>query len=252
MTQKINDSFYRSALASKVSYVAHCNNRGLARMHHLDQSRACNIVHNKDSGAHMYVYDCGVDSRIVAFRGTVSLRHAWRCCDPAMSAFDTRADKVKVHSHVLELFHSLESDLSAILMSDESLAALKRKTVTFCGHSAGGSLAQFAAAYYGDVTHGNVRINCHTLGAPRVGDGAFLRWYESSVTGESVQVVHRRDLVRLLPLGAGYRTRADLIVVDGGGGWSPWTAHDLDTYLETIEELFQRVELFKKSSQKLS
>ena len=237
MTQMINDSFYRSALASKISYIKHCNNpNNLKRLQHLQGANVCNIIDKTNTGAHMYVYDCGTDAHMIAFRGTVSLKHMMRYCDTSMTTFSIRNKKIKVHSHILQLFQSLENDLSNIIC--ESLELQKNKTITFCGHSAGGSIAQFAAAYYGDITNNNIKINCHTLGSPKVGDTEFINWYNENVTGESIQVVHQNDWVKMLPFDNRYTSHKDLIILNSGGHWTnPMLTHDIDTYINTVNNM---------------
>jgi hypothetical protein len=227
----INDSIFRSALASKISYITSCKNTSRFPLLQLQGVKTCKIIDNKNTGAQMYVYESGTDSHIIAFRGTSNIKHIIKYCDTSMTTMNIKDRTFKVHSHILNLFHSLENDLSTLVF--DSLTLKKKKYITFCGHSAGGSIAQFAAAYYGDLTNKNVVINCHSFGCPKVGDNDFVKWYEDNVNGESVNIVHRHDIVSILPFDTRYSSQKNVITFPDYN-WNPFIVHDLDTYIKTL------------------
>ena len=227
MQLSLNDKLLRSALASKLSYSQDC--KKATQLHGVSQM--CNIIDNKNTGAHAYIYPSGTKSTLIAFRGSHSLDQITKYCNPMMSSFHIRGHKVKVHSHILHLFQSIENDLTNIICTEKT-----PQTYTFCGHSAGGAIAHFAAAYYGDIACRN-QIICHTFGCPKMGNEAFIEWHHE-VVKESTDVLHKNDFVNYIPFGPSYISFNNPIFLPCTKV-NPIKAHDMETYLENIEIVIQ-------------
>ena len=226
MQLSLNDNLFRSALASKLSYSQDCK-----KAKQLHGTQICNIIDNRKTGAHTYIYPSGTNSKLIAFRGSHSFDQIANYCNPGMSSFHIRGHKVKVHSHILHLFQSIENDLTNIICTETT-----PQTYTFCGHSAGGAIAHFAAAYYGDIACRN-QIICHTFGSPKMGNPAFIEWHNECVK-ESTDVIHKNDIVNYIPFGHCYAPFQNQIVLPCPKV-NPLIAHDMETYLENIEIALQ-------------
>lgn len=234
MCCSLNDNILRSALASKLSYLQNCKktvNHPLVKQLH-STTDACKIVDMR-SGAHMYIYESGLNSKLVAFRGTHSIEHMIKYSNRNMSSFDIRGHKIKIHHHILNLFESLESVLTNMVFTDI------QTNYTFCGHSAGGGLAHFAAAYYSDITNNNTNIKCHTFGCPMIGNDSFIKWHDVRVK-ESIDILHQNDIVNFLPYNLNYKPfTKQLIIQSYPKASNPILSHNMDTYLASIEVLMQ-------------
>lgn len=231
MHSQINEKVFRSALASKISY----NTKANANMIKQLQGSSIYRIINKNE-AQMYIYDSGEDSsaKIIAFRGTNSLNQLINFCNPKSSSFKIRNHSVQIHSHILHLFQCLEKDLSNIICKDPYL--MQKKAITFCGHSAGGCIAQVAAAYYADITCGNIHIECHSFGCPKVGDANFVNWFTENVK-ESIQICNDNDLICSLPFDLNniYSEIPEKKLI-GKNICNPFHSHDMDTYIENIND----------------
>jgi hypothetical protein len=73
------------------------------------------------------------------------------------------------------------------------------KEIMFCGHSLGGALATYAAAYFGNLFKNENIVKCVTFGSPRVGCQKFVKWFESSVS-EFWRVTNKKDLITCVPV----------------------------------------------------
>lgn len=217
---KLNENILKSALRSKISY----NNN-----YHICQ-KSQKIFNHKYTGARMYSWDSGPGSKIIAFRGTHDSRNLLKFFNNNMVEFNIRDNRVKIHPHIFNMFYSLEHDLTKYIMDD--LNSNSNTSLTFCGHSGGGSCAMLAAAYYGDLTGDFVKIKCHCFGSPKVGDANFIKWYSQNVD-ESINVVNKHDVVPRLSFGAEFVNNPNPIILNDHDA-SAWEAHDLDTYIEKI------------------
>jgi len=233
----LTDGLLRSALASKVAYAKTCTVArrlpSTTRLHGDDPG--CLIIDNERNGAHVYAWDSGPHSTLVAFRGSHNCRAVSRFLDARTAELRMCDAAVRVHGGTFALFESLEADLTRIVFPDPvTQNAVRERNVTFCGHSAGGGVAMLAAAYYGALTGTNMHVRCHTFGCPRVGDPAFVDWFAKNVN-ECVSVLHRSDqLARHAPMfGYRYANNPCELLIEGKTR-SPLTAHNLDTYIERI------------------
>jgi hypothetical protein len=181
-----------------------------------------------------YAWRSGDAALTVAFRGSVGSGDIARFLDMKRVDFGFREHKVQVHAGLLRTFRELERPLTRLILPDAAIAMhpdsdgeeeeaeadadaeahadadadaeahaharirTRPRHLTFTGHSLGGALALFAAAYYASLTDGRADVACHVFGAFRPGDAAFRDWYQR-VVGESVVLCNRDDLVAQLP-----------------------------------------------------
>lgn len=250
----LNDKVLRSAIASKLAYAKTVNkarimpaNMQLHGSHCTHKNPDAWIIKNDTTGINAYAWKTGPSSILIAFKGTSTLQDVKAFLNVTPSRFNFRNKMMKVHTGVLEMFHSIEDALNEEILKNLTISA--NKYITFCGHSLGGALALFAAAYYGNLTHDNIQITCHTFGAPKVGDTEFLQWLEEG-TNDIINVVAQGDLVPCLPIVPPFAAGKQVILDNGFIVSSehgqifdlpykvrdPVKRHDLETYIEFIRE----------------
>ena len=230
--QSLNEKILRSALASKIAYAPDCKIvSNLPASYQLQgiKNISCKIVDIKKTGAHVYCWNSGENAKLIAFRGVHDYKYMLNYMNPKMKEIHLE-EYIKVHSNILDNFYSLEEELSDYIF-DKPINN-KKKSITFCGHSAGGVLAMIAAAYYGDITGDNTHITCHTFGSPKVGNIEFHKWYDRNVD-ESVNIANKHDYARHIPFGFNYVYNKNIIIEDNT--LNPLKAHDLDTYQLLLE-----------------
>ena len=242
---KCSEDVLRSAFASKLSYA-----RGNVKPLHLKY--IYNRLHsniNKDlehiwtitdtPGANVYGYKSGDRSYVIAFKGSSSFSDIRTFLDDSIEPFHFREHNVGIHKGVFRLFKGIENSLHSQIMP-----LVKSSTplyITFCGHSLGGSIAMVAAGYYSHISHGNIQVKCHTFGAPKVGDDAFLKWLNDDST--LVNLVNHGDIIPCFPICSSYIDVNDTINLgknDTHSILTPFKQHDLDTYIENIIALYQK------------
>jgi predicted lipase len=226
-----NDNLLRSALASKISYSDNCKivtkSPISLQLQGVKNNISCKIVDNNNTGAHVYCWESGNNSKLIAFRGSHDLKDIINFMKFGMNKLNIRNSSVKIHSNIFNMFHSLETELTDYIMKDYS-----KKTITFCGHSAGGNIAMLAAAYYGDLTGDNVEIKCHTFGTPKFADKYFSEWYLDNVD-ESINIINEHDFVRYIPFHYEYHNIPNQYILKDNN-IDFLKAHDLDTYNDLI------------------
>lgn len=232
----ISDTLLRSAMASKLAYAK--NTHSVVRFplskHLLSAKERYEII---DSGAHAYVWATGERATVVSFRGAHTLSEVTKYINTEQVSFSFCENKLKIHRVIRDMFEHIEPQLTNVLFGNEGLS--KKKHITFCGHSLGGALAMFAAAYYSCMTNKNHNISCHTFGAPKVGDKNFIKWYKSWVA-ESVHIINKLDVVPLFPFGNAFEDFDDKVEFPSLSH-NPVYDHDLDAYIENIRnELHKR------------
>lgn len=106
------------------------------------------------------------------------------------------ASNIKVHSGFLKDYKSL----SAVVL--KQVAALNKNCPTcriiLTGHSLGGALATIAAADLIVKGYTPSRFTLYTFGSPRVGNTAFMNFFNSKVT-DSFRITHANDPVVHVP-----------------------------------------------------
>jgi hypothetical protein len=134
-----------------------------------------------------------------------------------------------VHRGFLECFRSLEH-----IIDDYIFGLGDINTIVFAGHSLGGAVATISAAVYG-TKFPHIKVVCHTIGSPRVGNAEFVKNY-GSVVQESVRVYNKEDPVPFLPASVYYKH------VNGGLCLNDMCATIVDTdlpwYMRLIGYLF--------------
>jgi hypothetical protein len=137
---------------------------------------------------------------------------------------------MKIHTGVLDMFESIEMDLTDEIMRCEHIPYL-----TFCGHSLGGALAVVASTYYGMMFHNKGRINCHTFGAPKVGNKDLGLIFNDHVT-ESYHFINNNDVVPYFPLVPNDYDLSYKNIVRFNGKKDVLNAHNLDTYIDNVRK----------------
>ena len=247
---------YRSALASKLAY---------AHPLFAPPSQTRQQKHSADALVLMHtpglvVVRTGEDALLVAFKGSTTMHDIARFLRMSPTEFRFREASVMVHGGVLEMFNAVQEPLyDALPIHTLRHGRYKtRASLTFTGHSQGGSLALFASAYFGSLTHNNLDISCHTFGTPRVGDAAFHAW-QAAHTKETVHVIHPMDVVPKIPVGFGYVQNPNSVLVRAQRGEAdhmtkPPTLsdvlgeHDMDAYLETMRRKTHEIEIVHSPS----
>ena len=129
----------------------------------------------------------------VAFRGTSSNMDI--LVDLYFAMFHWK-DDIYVHSGIKAQFMSLEKNITSEITDDID-------EIYFSGHSLGGGLSTFAAAYYGE-NFPNIKMTCMTFGGPKVGNAGFVKWFEKHVH-KGIRMCHCGDPIPLLPFWSGWK-----------------------------------------------
>ncbi len=165
-----------------------------------DYYRRVAYVNCKDSGVQYYIGK-SADETLIAFRGTDSFRdlaHDLMFLKRVLPEGGKR--NLRVHSGFIDIYR--KSEVRAKVKSYVCGCGMQRVFVT--GHSLGGALAILCAldlAHSGDAGE----VSCVVFGAPRVGNGAFARTYNSLVK-DTLRVECGNDAIcKLPPSLLGYR-----------------------------------------------
>lgn len=227
----LSDAVLRSAMASKLAYAKDTRTISVlpaSRILHTQGSKEIHtFVDDKRTRAHAYVWDTGETSKIVAFRGSTTANDIFKYVFSKSKSFSFCEHKMRIHGQVLDVFHSIECDLTPVIKDT--------KHITFCGHSMGGCIAMFAAAYYSAMFATRKNIVCHSFGSPKMGDQGFIKWLGASALVDFICVKNSMDIVPSFPLFDQEIKSVPLIELNTTTGVSnPWKDHDLDTYIENI------------------
>jgi len=163
---------------------------------------------------------------------------------------------IKVHGGFKKQFEALKEPILKTLAK-----YLKEVDVVhFVGHSLGGALATLFA---GEVARlHEVKVVCHTFGSPRVGNGAYSRWFQETVK-DSVRITNLRDPVVQIPISAYFQHVSDAKCImddltvkdvpDGKWYWrlanfkmnvcKPVLAHSCDQYIESLMKLYMNYKI---------
>jgi triacylglycerol lipase len=209
------ESFYDPCAAAELA-------RGAAAAYGKDQDMTawareqgcpgCEVVRDDATDTLGFVAAAG-ERAFVVFRGTRDLRNWITDLDcrrvNAASALcaDGRAAGSTPQPEVHEGFlRALESVWERVAEALGRMAAGKRD-LFFAGHSLGGALAMLATARWEELNC-QLKIDnlqfpisawLYTFGQPRVGNGAWARWYDGRLRGRSFRVVHAQDVVARMP-----------------------------------------------------
>ncbi len=138
----------------------------------------------------------GAGVAVLAFRGTEpSVLRDW-ITDAKAAMQDGAALGLpgRLHRGFAEAFASIQTSL------DEAVEHLAQQGVMLhvTGHSLGGALATLAAAYLARRHEFPVH-SVHTFGSPRVGDSAFVGYFDTEFAGRAYRIVNNEDLVTRVP-----------------------------------------------------
>lgn len=134
-----------------------------------------------------------------AFRGTAGLTDI---------KIDIQKDRVRLFPDNPSIlvhrgfFTQLSSIRMQMLMEVEQLTSMI-DVVHFSGHSLGGAVATLAAGVVAAATAPGCRVSCHTIGSPRVGNKAFVKWWAGLIS-DSVRIQNFKDPIPLLPINGLY------------------------------------------------
>ena len=221
----LSDGVLRSAMASKLAYAKSTNMVSTFPITRqlLPDKNTFEVVDCSCTGAHVYIWKTGKMSSVVAFRGSHNLIDICSYINSNTIPFSFCDRRMHVHQNIYNMFSSIEPWITERMHP--------RQHVTFCGHSLGGAMAMFAAAYYAHLSNNNMNIACHTFGAPKVGDANFMDWFTHYVPNY-VNVRNKYDIVTYYPFSNVYVPSKSLFI--GESPCNPIIAHDLDTYIESI------------------
>jgi len=139
---------------------------------------------------------CVIEDRVatVAFRGTEGDESSDWITDFTISKI--RHQRGKVHAG----FYSATMMIAGEIMGWAIREGVDKWNVT--GHSLGAALATLFAEHLGT----DRVLGVYLFGAPRVGTGAFVRWYNEHLGDRTVRIVNNNDVVaHAPPLFFGYR-----------------------------------------------
>lgn len=136
------------------------------------------------------------DTMFIAFRGSTTMTDFMH--DFMMFMVPFIGDKGNVHrgfyTQFLAISNNLKIDIDTWI---DSIGDEKDKTIVFCGHSLGSSLATIASAYFGSIyknKNNNIKIQLYAYGSPRCGDAKFVKFTES-IVDSYYRVVNKKDPV---------------------------------------------------------
>jgi predicted lipase len=130
---------------------------------------------------------------------------------------------ILVHRGFCKQLRSIQTQM---LMEIEQLTSLI-DVVHFSGHSLGGAVATLAAGVAASASSNTCRVICHTIGSPRVGNKAFVRWW-SNLVAESARVQNFKDPIPLFPINGLYTHIHEAVEINDSGDVkvvpkdSPW------------------------------
>lgn len=166
----------------------------------------------------------------VSFRGTCTLQDVVHVLDVRNKALHT--DEMKVHRGFYNKFMSLEKNIS-----DELRKHPMVEEIVFTGHSMGGSLALIASYHY-HKKHNNMRIRCHTFGAPQTGNTPFFRYLADNVN-EVLCVKLKNDIVPNIPLNPFFTHAENSMHLEDDERFPPWDIlynHSCVTYYQVLNK----------------
>lgn len=131
------------------------------------------------------------ETLIIGFQGSVGKKDLLSFFNMKQSQL-TRDKNVLVHSGFLRSFREVEPCVT------QAIKHVSPKSIIFCGHSKGGSLAKIASLYYSDVFR-DLEIACDTFGSPKVGNEHFVDIFDIRVPN-SFSMIHENDYICSLPV----------------------------------------------------
>jgi hypothetical protein len=170
-----------------------------AYMDGCEKNHECNIllkplkiVKKKESGCAWIVTD-EFNNLHIAFRGTDSIKDALNNINMIPTPFFN--DLGDVHSGYLEYYNKFRNGLI------EHVFALKKRnklnSISTCGHSKGGSVAELLAIDLAFLMKENV--SSYTYGSPPVGDCRFAYKFRSLPNLKAYRILNDKDFIKNIP-----------------------------------------------------
>ena len=136
----------------------------------------------------------GQKHAFVVFRGTDELKDAFDDIDIRRTQLGDDKNRAKVHLGFYKQYQVVREALMTVLETH----AGDYEEVYVMGHSLGGALATLAAPDIASLMP-DKKVHCHTFGSPRVGDDAFVEYFDKRVAS-CWRVFNQEDPVRLVPI----------------------------------------------------
>lgn len=221
----LSDAVLRSAMASKLAYAKSTNMVATFPVSRqlLPEKSVFEVMDCSYTGAHAYVWRTGPKSTVIAFRGSHNIIDICSYINARSIPFSFCDRNMEVHQIIYMMFASIEPWIASHMSP--------RSHVTFCGHSLGGAIAMFAAAYFAHISNRNINVTCHTFGTPKVGDVRFVDWFTEYVP-DHVNVRNKWDIVTYYPFDRKFASSSSVLL--SKPPTNPFRDHDLDMYIENI------------------
>lgn len=145
-------------------------------------------------GFQAYLWPC--QNRIyLSFRGSEEVHDFIANMDVRMLPFVPEKPAAKVHNGFYKQFQVIEKQMTCDIQFLQRHHNIEK--VITCGHSLGGSIAVMSAAY---LTKTRIvdKIECYTIGCPRIGNSEFASYISSLVT-QCHRIYTPNDVVTYLP-----------------------------------------------------
>lgn len=187
------------------------------------------MVHPEVDSTVAFFEDVERKDLMIVFSSTRSLRN-WRS-DLNIAHVPVPEDwkmsrPMHVHRGFLHVYTTLSSELQRKLV--HFTASRQPERVFFIGHSLGGALAVLAGAHAVVLSSDAEKLHVYTYGAPQVGDGLFVEWFDATIK-HAVRFVNPYDPVPESLRMQLVHTKGYYPVVVAKGSL-PFTAHHWKTY----------------------
>jgi len=153
-------------------------------------------VSNDAAGLYVYYGNRPSTSTLeVVFRGSANIQNWISNIDFVQTTYSHAGapSGLKVHQGFYTDYSILQPALTtAILHVFSTVSGITK--VKFVGHSLGGALATFAALEIGPQLPAGVTYAAYTFGSPRVGNSAFVNYYQS-VVPSTFRITNKNDIV---------------------------------------------------------
>ncbi len=211
---------YRAELADKVySEAKNINFRSLG----LDLVK---WIEHKGSDTQGFIAIDSNDVVYLVWRGSSSKKDFQN--DASVQKFPFIEPGEKIHIGFKSSWESVKELVYKTLMSLERI-----ESIVICGHSLGGAVATLSA-YAIHKELGIDRIECCTIGSPRVGNKKFKENYDSTPI-KTLRIVHHNDVVTRSPKIGYHHVNHELRIDDEGNVIVP--KYDLKRILRFIKSV---------------
>lgn len=202
---------HTSAILSKLAYEDKIPTE-LCKQYSLKETlKPISFHENLDHDSQAYIWCDGDDDIYVVFRGTEHERDIIADLDVRTVSVPEWDQSIRVHAGFYRQFISLKNILWKELQEKEKTA----KRIIFCGHSLGAAVATIASLAYAKESP-NKRVECYTIGSPRVGNYIFAKEFAKQVA-QYYRVFNKNDPVSMIPFSARFCHINNGICIDDAG-----------------------------------